>query len=130
MTDGDVLALLLLAGFTGGLAGLIASGAVWWIRTRWPNVILRGIDGTRVLDVDLQLRTRPIALQLQVPPLDPLTIPITTPAAPSVRELAERVLATVPDIGPTDLAAIAGCAKSTAKTIIDDWRSRAANPTT
>ena len=45
--------------------------------------------------------------------VEPVCIPIVW-ETPSNEDLARKVLAVLPDLGPTELAAILGCAKSTA----------------
>jgi len=63
-----------------------------------------------------------VPVRLILPKLDPITVPIVTAPAPSVRELAERIVAAVPDIGPSALAMAVGCSKSTAHGILQDLR--------
>lgn len=118
MSEGDVLVLLLLALCAGGLAGAAVAWVVLWARTKWPKVLL---GGRYELPVHVQLRTQPVALRIDVEQPETVTVPIVTTAAPSTRELAARVLAAWPEIGPRKLAAICQCSTSTAHAIITEW---------
>lgn len=119
-----IIFLIVIVAIVGGLAGgLIAGLAVGMIR-RSQTVEVRAVaDGT--LNVPVQLQADPVALRIhtQVAQPDPVLIEVATGGAPSQRELAARVLSVFETIGPTDLAAIVGCAKSTASAIIRDAQS-------
>ncbi len=125
MSEGDVLVLLLLALCAGGLAGAAVAWVVLWARTRWPQVLLRGLGGRYEIPVDVRLRAGPVALRVDVEQPEAVTVPIVTTAAPTTRELAGRVLAAWPEIGPRKLAAICQCSTSTAHAIITDWEAKA-----
>jgi hypothetical protein len=137
MTDADVQFALYLVLTVAGLAGFIAGLLGGWLRGRLTQLALR----SQTLEVPLQLHAEPILLPIQarVNPVqlpvtvrqpDPVTVELTVAAPPtaSLQELAGRVLELYPDIGPTDLAAICQCAKSTAHGLIHAWRATRAFP--
>ena len=126
MSEGDVLVLLLLALCAGGLAGAAVAWVVLWARTRWPQVLLRGLGGRYEIPVDVRLRAGPVALRVDVEQPEAVNVPIVVTAAPTTRELASRVLAAWPEIGPRKLAAICQCSTSTAHAIITEWERQPA----
>lgn len=107
----------------GALGGMVTAGLVLWARVKWPRVLLGGLATSYALDVDVQLRTKPVLLNVNVQRPDPVIIEVATGGAPAMRELAARVIATMPSIGPTDLHNIVGCSKSTAHAILTDVRA-------
>ncbi len=117
-----VAAVIILVGLIAGMIG----GAIGYGATRLAmNHILR------VVKIEVQavavskriMAPAEIQLRVHVPPIEPITVPIVTAPAPTHRELAERVLNVYPDTGPTDLAEIVGCAKSTAHAILSERRA-------
>jgi len=122
MSDGAALGIFMIGlCVLGGIGGGIVGGlAVTWLRTRWQTYIR--LTDPNVLDVPVQLRATPVALRVITTAPEPVTVPIVTAPAPTARELAERVLAVLPDTGPTALAAIVDCSKSTAHQIIQEWK--------
>jgi hypothetical protein len=77
------------------------------------------------LHVQVNLTADPVALRVRaaVAEIEPVIIPIVTAPLPSVSEQAARILARFPEAGPTDVAEITGCAKSTASAIITDYKA-------
>jgi hypothetical protein len=103
----------------GGIGGalIVATSARRTVEVR------PAVDG--VIDVPVQLHSEPVFLKVRasVAELEPLLIPVVMAPLPSVAELAAKVLARFPEAGPTDIAEIAGCAKSTAHAIINDYKA-------
>lgn len=117
----------LLGGIIGGAIGMMAA-----------TELIRFGDAKRRVVVEVEAApitahvTAPamvnVPVTLHIPPIEPLTVPIVMAAQPSARELAERVLAFAPDMGPTGLAEIVGVSKSTAHAIIREWRAGHGTP--
>jgi hypothetical protein len=119
MSNGDVLLILMFAGCMGFLGGVLGSAAVWMYGRRWYPQLVQ--------DQELPIRVRlaPIALQVSVPPPAPLVVPVEVQAAPapSVAERGTLILGEMPDLGPSALARMLNCSKSTAAAIIGDCHS-------
>jgi hypothetical protein len=126
----EAIALLALLGMYGCLCGVLGGAAGMILTQRTYERIVRRVT----VEVEAQPVTARITapavvdVQVRVPAIAPLTVPIVMAPTPTTRELADRVLAAVPDIGPTSLAEIIGCAKSTAHTIIQEWRQTSGAP--
>lgn len=112
----------LLTLFGGMVGGSIMAGLVLWARTRWPRLLL-GERSELVLPVRVALHTDPVQLAVRVRQPEPVAVEVVTTGTPTTRELAARVIATFPTIGPTDLANIVQCSKSTAHAIIQEARA-------
>jgi len=125
----DALGLLMAFG-CAALIGGILGGAIGMMAA---TELIRFGDSKRKVRIEVEADpvtarvTAPavvnVPVMLHIPPIEPLTVPIVMAAQPSARELAERILAAVPDMGPTSLAEIVGCSKSTAHAIIQEWRA-------
>ena len=110
---------LLLSGFVGGIAGALIVA-----NSHRRTIEVRPVaDG--VIDMPVQVHTEPVALRVRatVAEIDPLIVPIVMAPLPTTQDLATRVLARFPGAGPTDIAEIAGCSKSTAHAIIADFKA-------
>lgn len=124
MSNAQVLALgLLVIVIVCSLLGGFAGALIVSLSGRRSVEVRPVADG--VLDVPVQLQADPVQFRIRasVAEIEPVLIPITTAPLPSTQELAARILARFPDAGPTDIAEIAGCAKSTAHAIIADYKS-------
>lgn len=113
--------LILLALLAGCFGGLLAAAGVFWARVRWPRLLLSA--DTNELPVRVQLRAEAVQLPIRVRQPDPVAVEVITTGAPTTRQLAGRVIATFPTIGPSDLAAIVQCSKSTAHAILLEARA-------
>jgi hypothetical protein len=130
----DALGLLVAFGSAALLGGIIGGG----IGMMAAVELIRFGDSKRRVRIEVEAEpvtarvTAPavvnVPVTLHIPPIEPLTVPIVMAAQPSARELAERILAAVPDMGPTSLAEIVGCSKSTAHAIIQEWRAAHGTP--
>jgi hypothetical protein len=124
MSDAQSLVIMMMTTFLlSSILGGIGGAVIVSISSRRSIEVRPAIDGS--LDVPVQLVADPVALRVRasVAEIEPVLIPITTAPLPSTQELAARILARFPDAGPTDIAEIAGCAKSTAHAIIADYRT-------
>jgi hypothetical protein len=118
----DLLLVAALFIIIAGLASLIG-GALGYSAAAYA---IRHV--LRVVEIQVQavavshriVAPAEVQLRVHVPAPDPVTVPVVTAPMPSARDLAERVLAVYPETGPTDLAVIVGCAKSTAHAILHD----------
>lgn len=125
MTLSDFLTVAAVIVLIGLIAGMIG-GAVGYGAARLAmNHVLRVVEiQVQAVAVSKKiLAPAEVQLRVHVPDPEPITVPIVTTPAPTHRELAERVLSVYPDIGPTDLAEIVGCAKSTAHGILSEHRA-------
>jgi hypothetical protein len=114
-----VLCTMLFSALLGGIGGAVIVS----ISTRRSIEVRPAVDG--VLDVPVQLHSEPVALRVRatVAEIEPIVIQVATAPLPNVQDMAARILARFPDAGPTDIAEIAGCAKSTAHAIIADYKT-------
>lgn len=110
------LILVLMSSIVGAVVGALIS-------TR-RSVEVRPV-ADEPLNVQVNLTADPVALRVRaaVAEIEPVIIPIVTAPLPSTQDLAARILARFPDAGPTDVAEITGCAKSTAHAIIADYKT-------
>lgn len=119
MSDADLLLLAILA--LSSLAGLLAGLLAGWLKQHVASAALRLPERTD-LAVDVVLHARPVSIPINVRQPDAVVVEVVTAGGPTQRELAARVIATMPSIGPTDLAQIVQCSKSTAHAMIRDAR--------
>ena len=114
-----ILTLLLLSSAAGGIGGAIIVS----ISQRRIVEVRPTLDGA--LKVPVQLMADPVSLHVRatVAEIEPITIQVATAPLPTVQDMATRVLSRFPNAGPTDIAEIAGCAKSTAHAIITDYKA-------
>jgi hypothetical protein len=119
MSDIDlvIIFILLSAGLAGAIGGIIAG----WLKQQVARAALQ-LPARADLAVDLVLHAPPVSVPIRVQQPDAVVVEIVTAGGPTQRELAARVIATLPSIGPTDLAQIVQCAKSTAHAMIRDAR--------
>ncbi len=124
MSDAQMLVIVvmttfLLSSILGGLGGAM----IVTVSARRSIDVRPIADG--VLDIPVQLHSEPVALRVRavVAEIEPLLIPIVMAPLPSVSEQAARILTRFPEAGPTDVAEITGCAKSTASAIIADYKA-------
>lgn len=124
LNDADLVLffIIALAAGCGACGGLVSAFLALWLKVRLPRTILRGLEGPRVIDLDVQFAAQPVRLPIAAQQPDPIIVEVITAGAPTTRELAARVIAAMPAIGPTDLASICQCSKSTAHAIIKDAR--------
>jgi hypothetical protein len=110
------LMLVFLAAVVGGTVGAL-------VATR-RSVEVRPVN-TEPLPVTVTLQAEPVLLNVRasVAAIEPVVIQVATAPLPNVQDLAARILSRFPDAGPTDIAEIAGCAKSTAHAIIADYKA-------
>lgn len=124
MSDAQAIVVLVLCTmFFSAVLGGIGGALIVATSARRTIEVRPVIEG--VIDVPVQLHSEPVFLQVRasVAEIEPLLIPVVMAPLPSVAELAAKVLARFPDAGPTDIAEIAGCAKSTAHAIINDYKA-------
>lgn len=114
-----VLCTMLFSAVLGGVGGAVIVS----ISQRRVVEVRPAVDG--VLDIPVQLHAEPVFLTVRaaVAEIEPLVIQVATAPLPSVQDMAARILSRFPDAGPTDIAEIAGCAKSTAHAIIADYKA-------
>jgi hypothetical protein len=114
-----VMAAILLSSILGGIGGAVIVS----ISARRSIEVRPVVDG--VLDIPVQLHSDPVALRVRatVAEIEPIVIQVATAPLPNVQDMAARILSRFPDAGPTDIAEIAGCAKSTAHAIIADYKN-------
>jgi hypothetical protein len=121
MSDGDVLLLFVIA--VGGLAGAIGGIIAGWLKQRIVSAALR-LPERLELPVDVRLVAEPVGLRVYASAPEAVEVPVRLAPLPELQELASRIVAAVPEIGPTALSAILGCAKSTAHDLIQRSRER------
>jgi|GEM_PF-1834995 len=116
--------IIIIMAALGGIAGGLTAGLIVALARRPQSIDVRAV-ADQVLSVPVSLQTDPVALHVhtQVAQPDPVVVEVITGGSPTTRELAARVLATMPSIGPTDLSTIVQCSKSTAHAIIQDVRA-------
>ena len=114
-----VMITLVLSSILGGIGGAL----IMSVSQRRTIDVRPVADG--VIDMPVQVHTEPVALRVRatVAEIEPVSIPIVMAPLPSVSDQAARILARFPDAGPTDVAEITGCAKSTASAIIADYKA-------
>lgn len=114
-----IMMTILLSSILGGIGGAVIVS----ISARRSIEVRPVTDG--VLDVPVQLHAETVALRVRasVAEIEPIVIQVATAPLPNVQDMAARILSRFPDAGPTDIAEIAGCAKSTAHAIIADYKS-------
>jgi hypothetical protein len=120
MSDGDVLLLFVIA--VGGLAGAIGGIIAGWLKQRIVSAALR-LPERLELPVDVRLVAEPVGLRVYASAPEAVEVPVRLAPLPELQELASRIVAAVPTIGPTALAEILGCAKSTAFEMIQRSRT-------
>ncbi len=111
----------LLGGIIGGVIGMMAAVEL----IRFGDSKRRVVVSVEAAPITAHV-TAPavvdVPVVVHIPPIAPLSVPIVMAAPPNVAELAERVLAEAPEMGPEALARIVGCAEDTAYALILDWR--------
>jgi hypothetical protein len=120
VSDGDLLILFILV--LGVLAGAIGGLIAGWLKQRVADAALR-LPERLDLPVDVRLVAEPVGLRVYASAPEAVEVPVRLAPLPELQELAERIVAAVPEIGPTALAAILGCAKSTAFEMIQRSRT-------
>ena len=123
----EIVLIFVLGLVAVALVAAIGAAGGAWLTLRVAEHVRRSV----VVEVEAHPITARVTAPAEVavpvrfvlPELAPITVPIVTAPAPSTRELAERVLAEMPDLGARGLARIAGCAVSTAHGIISEWHA-------
>jgi hypothetical protein len=110
---------LVLSSILGGVGGAL----IMSVSQRRAIDVRPVADG--VIDMPVQVHTEPVAIRVRaaVAEIEPVISPIVMAPLPSTQDLATRILARFPEAGPTDIAEITGCAKSTAHAILVDYKS-------
>jgi hypothetical protein len=120
MSDGDLLLLFVLA--LSVLAGAIGGVIAGWLKQHVASAALR-LPAQLELPVDVRLVAEPVGLRVYASAPEVVEVPVRLAPLPELQELASRIVAAVPTIGPTALAEILGCAKSTAFEMIQRSRT-------